>query len=159
MPNSVRPTLLVLELQSQKYGIPTEHVREVVRAVAVSGLTGASSVVEGVIDYRGVVVPVLNLRRRFRHEPRGPTLGDRFVIATVGDRTVALRVDETVGIEELEEGALTGAEEVWAAGTRIAGVLRTAEGLVAVADPDAFLSQAEADALDAALAIDEEQPM
>lgn len=145
-------TVLVVHLAGGRYAVRADDVREVVRAVAVTPLPGLPPVVEGVIDYRGEIVPVVSLRSRFRLPARPPELGDRMVIADGAGRRVALRVDEVETVEGLEPAAVSEAEGLWAAGQRVAGVVRLGEGLVLIAEMGAFLSETEAAAVDEALA-------
>lgn len=144
--------ILVVELDGGRYALRIEEVDEVVRAVAVTPLPGVPPVVEGVIDVRGEVLPVLGLRRRFGLPLRAPALGDRFVLARAGGRRVALRVDEVEEVREIDESELEPAEGVWTAGGRIAGVVRLESGMVLFAEMDSFLTQVEAEALDVAMA-------
>ncbi len=62
--------VLVFELADAKHALPMENVREVVRAVAVTPLPNAPSVIEGIINVRGTVTAVLSLRGRFDYPER-----------------------------------------------------------------------------------------
>ena len=57
--------ILAFELGSGLYALPMADVDELVRAVTVVPLPKAPAVVEGVVDVRGRVVPVFDLRARF----------------------------------------------------------------------------------------------
>jgi len=54
--------LLVAEIGALRFGLRLSDVREVVRAVAIDPLPGAPDIVEGLINVRGEVVPVLDVR-------------------------------------------------------------------------------------------------
>lgn len=144
--------MLVVEVEGQRYGLRLEQVREIVRAVAITRLSGAPGVIAGVIDVRGTVVPVLDLRARFRMERRAVAPTDHFVIVRGAERQVALHVDGAQGLEGVEAAALDGAERLPGGAEYLAGAARLADGLVLIYDPDAFLSEAEREALDSALA-------
>ena len=58
--------VLVFEVEGQRYGLPTADVRELVRAVTITPLPNAPAVIEGVVNVRGRVLPVLDMRARFR---------------------------------------------------------------------------------------------
>ncbi len=62
--------VLVFELANAQHALPLENVREVVRAVAVTPLPNAPSVIEGIINVRGTVTAVLSLRGRFDYPER-----------------------------------------------------------------------------------------
>jgi purine-binding chemotaxis protein CheW len=135
--------VLVVRVDDERFGLRIEDVHEVVRGVAVTPLPGAPSVVEGVIDFRGRVIPVLSLRRRFGMEDRVPRLSDRFVIADVGTRMLALRADSAEDVARVEGNAISAAESMWAFGKHVAGALRVSGALILFADIASFLSQTE----------------
>jgi len=101
---------------------------------------------------RGAVAPVLDVRARFRLPARPVRLSDHLVLAEGAGRLVALRVDRAVGTEEVPPEAVTMSGANDPAMAHLAGVVTLDDGLVLVHDLDAFLSQAEADALARALA-------
>ncbi|HEX3159713.1 MAG TPA: chemotaxis protein CheW [Gemmatimonadaceae bacterium] len=144
--------LLLFTLDSHRFALPLDRVREIVHAVEITPLAGAPGVVEGVVDVRGAVVPVLDVRARFRLPARPVRLSDHLVLAEGAGRLVALRVDRAVGTDEVPPEAVTmpGANDP--AMAHLAGVVTLDDGMVLVHDLDAFLSQAEADALARALA-------
>lgn len=146
------PNLLLFTLDDQRFALPLEQVRETVRAVAVTPLAGAPGVVEGVVDVHGVVTPVLDLRARFRLPPRPVSADEHLVLATAGERPVALRVDQATDVVTLPDDAVTPAADDDPATRHLAGVARLPDGLVLIGDLSAFLSQGEAEALQRALA-------
>lgn len=85
--------LLAFELSGQRYGLPLAAVLEVVRAVAITPLPGVPPVVEGAINVRGRVVPVLDLRARFGLPPHPLDPDQHLVLARTGRRLVAVRTD------------------------------------------------------------------
>ncbi|HET6339814.1 MAG TPA: chemotaxis protein CheW [Polyangiales bacterium] len=142
---------LLFELSGERYALPMCDVIEIVRAVAVRALPTAPAITLGIIDVRGDIVPVLDARVRFGHPHKTIELSDQFLIAHAGPRRVALHVDAALGIELLTVLAVDDAGNLPSALGHLAGVAATEEGLVLIHDLRAFLSQAEAVALDAAL--------
>jgi purine-binding chemotaxis protein CheW len=126
-------------------------VREVARAVLITPLPDAPAVVEGVIDVRGELVPVYDLRMRFGHAPAALSPDEQLVIAWTGSRLVALRCDRTHWIHTLSSDAIDP-PPVAGSGRRIEGVARLPDGVVLIHDLASFLDQAEAASLDHALA-------
>jgi purine-binding chemotaxis protein CheW len=144
--------LLVLELGGLRCGLLLDAVREVVRAVLVTPLPGAPPVVEGVIDVRGEIVPVYDLRARFGLPARPLDPGERMVIAWTGDRLAAVRCDRTGDLEQVPPGAIEAAAALPGDGRHVAGLARLDDGLAVVHDLAAFLEDAERLTLDEALA-------
>jgi purine-binding chemotaxis protein CheW len=142
--------VVLFTLAGRRYGLPAADVAEVVRAVLPTPLPGAPDVVEGVVNLRGSVLPVFDLRRRFRLPPRPVEPTDHLIVATAGPRRVALRVDQAEALVRLEAADVADARGLPGA-EYIACVARLPDDLVLVHDLAAFLSRGESDALDAAL--------
>ena len=66
---SAQVELACLEVRGQIYGIDVQQVREIVRAQTLTPLPRAPELVEGVIDLRGVIVPVVDLGRALGGAP------------------------------------------------------------------------------------------
>jgi purine-binding chemotaxis protein CheW len=143
---------VIVELDGQRYGLRADAVREVVRAVTITTLPNAPVVVEGIINVRGAVVAVLDLRRRFELPARPLDPSEYFVLARAGDRDVALRVDRATELVSLDPADIDQAEQVLSRSRYVAGVAKLRDGLVLIHDLETFLSAAEAATVDQALA-------
>ena len=119
------------------------------RAVAITPLPNAPALVEGVVNVRGRVLPVLDVRARFRLPARALDPSDHFIVASAGDRGVILRVDRATHLALLDEDVAPPAGAPGA--VYEAGVAMLDDGMVLVHDVGAFLSEAEAMGLDAAM--------
>ena len=144
--------VLLFTLEGQRYGLPTGDVRELVRAARLTPLPHAPAVVEGLLNLRGELLPVLDLRRRFRHPPRPLSPLDHFIVARAGARGVVLRVDRAEGLRVLAPGEWDATPRELPGVGLVAGAAKLEDGLVLVHDLRSFLSEAEALELDAALA-------
>ncbi len=143
-------SVLLVEVHGVRCGLPVADVLELHAVVAVTGLPGAPAVVEGMIDVRGSVVAVVDLRARLGLPRRPPLLSDHLVVSRVGARTVALRVDRAVELTALDRSCIDRAEDLTDA-PHLSGVARLDNGLVLIHDLASFLSGDEAAALDGAL--------
>lgn len=144
--------ILVFELDQQRYGLPLGDVMETVRAVTITPLPQAPPLVEGIINFRGRVVPVLDIRARFHQAPREMKISDHLILARAGGRSVALRVDRVTDLVRIGDQDLSGAEKIGPGLDTITGVARLADGLVLLHDLGAFLTAAEAENLSQSLA-------
>lgn len=143
--------LLVFELGTDRYGLKAEAVREVVRAVQVSALPRAPAIVEGVINYHGTAVPVLDTRARFRltSVPLHPT--QHFIVTQAGPRLVALRVDRVTDLLTVPDAVIGPAAEAVPGTDYVAGIARLPDGLLVIHDLERFLALEEAAQLDHAM--------
>lgn len=143
--------VLVFEVGGQRYALASSGVKELARAVTVVRLPKAPAIVEGVINARGAVVPVLDLRSRFRLPAKALEPADHLVLAWAGDRLVALRVDRALDLVRLGADVVEDAQRLTPGAEYVAGVAKLPEGLVLIHDLRTFLSEAEATALGEAL--------
>jgi purine-binding chemotaxis protein CheW len=85
--------LACLEVRGQVYGVDVQQVREIVRAQALTPLPRAPELVEGVIDLRGVIVPVVDLGRALGGAPIADSAASRIAIVEVDGMAFGLRAD------------------------------------------------------------------
>jgi purine-binding chemotaxis protein CheW len=142
---------LVFELGGRRYGLPAGDVQEIVRAVPPVPLPGAPDLIEGVVNVRGNVIPVLDLRRRFGLPPRPVEHTDHLVIARAAGRLVALRVDHAVDLVQAAEADVEDVAGTAEGGRTAARIVKLSGDLVLIGDLRALLSPAEAAALGEAL--------
>jgi purine-binding chemotaxis protein CheW len=144
--------LLVFELAGARYALELSCVREVVRAVFITPLPGAPAVVEGIVDVRGEVVPVYDLRLRFGLPPRPLHPDEELVTAWTGDRRVGIRCERADWLGRVEASRVRDPAGFRVRNSRVSGVVQLEDGLVLIHDLSAFLEQGESEALDRALA-------
>jgi purine-binding chemotaxis protein CheW len=143
--------LLSFALGEHRYGIASTAVAEIIRAVAITPLPGAPAVVEGIIDVRGAIVPVFDLRARFSLPAKPLEPSDQFILARTASRVAALHVDQVVDLVDVDEHTTSDSRRQLRGNRHIAGVATLLDGLVLIHDVETFLSQADAETLDSAL--------
>jgi len=146
--------LVVFSLDGQRYALALTAVEKVVRAVEVTRLPKAPDIVLGIINVQGRVIPVINVRRRFRLPEREMALTDQIVIAHTARRPIALAVDEVAGVLEYPELESVAAQDILPGFEYVEGVVKLDDGLVLIHDLDRFLSLEEEASLDQALEVD-----
>lgn len=147
-----RPTLLVpFSVDGNRYALPLAAVEGAVWAVAVTPLPKAPEIVLGIINLRGKVIPVLNIRRRFALPDRPIGLSDHFLIAHTARRTVALWVDSVNGVISHSPEAAISPAQVVPGMAYVEGVMKLGSGLVLIHNLDSFLALPEEDALHKAM--------
>ncbi len=142
--------LLAFELSARRLAVHVEHLVTIVRAVAITQLPHAPAFVDGIINLRGQIVPVIDLRRRFGLAPVPLTPDQRFIVVT-GSPPLALRVDRVDEVFVVPRQAIEAADRVIPGAMHAAGVVRLADGVIVIQDLDALLSAEEESRLAAAL--------
>lgn len=143
--------LLTFDLSGRRFALPASAVREVVRAVAIAPLPKAPPIVEGVINVRGTLVPMLDIRQRFGLSPAPVAPEQHLLIAQAGSRVVALRVDRAADLVSVEEEAIESAARVVPGIEYVAGIAKLPDGVLVIHDLERFLSLDDAKRLDAAM--------
>ena len=143
-------SILLARLAGVQIGFSASAIREVLRSVAITPLLGAPAIIEGAVNFRGRIVPVVNVRERLAL-PALDNAPDQFLLLLeVHDRLIAVRVDDVDDVVDIAASDLETPAEVSSTLQRVAGIAATASGALVIYDADAFLTHAELDALDAA---------
>ena len=143
--------LVLFTLDEQRYALHLSTVTRVVRTVETTSLPKAPDIIRGVVNVQGQVIPVVDIRKRFRLPEREMELSDQLIIASTSRRPVALIVDAVEGVIEHSNEKVITPEKILPGTEHIEGVMKLEDGLVLIHDLDKFLSLEEDKELDAAL--------
>ena len=143
--------LFVWTLDMQRYALSCNVVERVLRAVEVTSLPDAPARISGIVNVRGEIVPVVNLRERFRLPQRETLLSDLLVLARSARRTLGFFADTVIGVIDAPEESAVPSEDIVPGMGSVTSVVKLADGLILIQDLDRFLSLDEEDALDNAL--------
>ena len=152
MSEPVKNRMLVLfRLDEQHYALHLPVVERVVGAVEVTPLPKAPEIVLGVINAHGQVIPVVDVRKRFRLPEREMELDDHIMIARTPKRLLALPVDSVEGVVAYPEEQVVVSEKIVPGMEYVEGVLKLPDGLILIHNLEKFLSLKEEKALDSAM--------
>ena len=143
--------VLVVQLDALRIGLPADVVQEILAATTIAPLPAAPAIVEGVLNVRGVLVPVLDLRTRFGMRSVDLDPDQHFVIADAGARRVALRVDRALHVMSVAPDAFEAADQVVPGVPHVSALARLPDGVLVIHDLERFLSLDEARVMDEAL--------
>ena len=132
--------LFVWRVGTQDFAMPFSGVMRVVRAVAVTKVPDAPPFGCGEINVRGEIVPVIDLRKRFRLRERALDPADHFIIVGTPQRTLALWVDVAHGVIEYQDEAAMPEQSTAPDTGPTADVVELHGGLLLVPDLEQCLS-------------------
>lgn len=132
--------LLVFSLDGKRYAIHLQAVERGVPAVEITPLPEGPDIVTGVINVHGRVIPVLNIRRKFRLHERDIDLNDNIVIVKGSKWTVAFAVDSVEGVIERRQEEIIPAETILPDMEYTEGVVKINDDIVFLHDIDRALS-------------------
>jgi len=85
--------LVSFVIENEEFGIDILKVQEIIRPVAVTRVPNAPSFVEGVINLRGRIVPVVDLRKRFGLPEREQDQHTRIIVVELTNKVVGFLMD------------------------------------------------------------------
>lgn len=92
---------LTFYIDGQLYSVPTSQVVEIIRMQPITFMPNTTGYVKGVINLRGKVVPVIDMRLRFKKEERPYDTRTSIVIVEDGEMTVGLIVDTVKDVRDV----------------------------------------------------------
>jgi purine-binding chemotaxis protein CheW len=144
--------LVVFQLGAELYGVEIARVHEIIRLQPVTRVPRAPSFVEGVINLRGKVIPVVDMRRRFGLPLAEHTRATRIVVLEIGDQVVGAIVDGVSEVLRVNAATVEPPSPVVAGvdSEYLLGIAKLPDRLVILLDLDRVLAREEHRALEAA---------
>lgn len=100
--------LVTFELFGEIFALPILDVREIIRPTAITPVPQAPSFVEGVINLRGQIIPVVDLRKRFGIANEGTNDDTRIIVVELGSgMVIGLIVDAVREVERIPSDSIT----------------------------------------------------
>ena len=125
----------------EEYGVPISQVQEIVRVGNITMVPNSPVYMEGVINLRGRVLPVLNLRKRLGLPEKEISSASRIVVTEIGNKIVGLLVDAVSHVIKIPKESVEAApEEVLEIDTDyIAGVGKLTKSMIIMLDLERLL--------------------
>lgn len=89
-------------LSGEEYGIDILSVQEINRMLPLTRVPNAPATVEGIINLRGKVIPVMNLRKKFSLGEKEADKDTRIIVVNVEKRTIGIIVDSVSEVLRLQ---------------------------------------------------------
>jgi purine-binding chemotaxis protein CheW len=104
--------VIVFKLGSEEYGIDVDKVETIERMLPITRVPKTFAFVKGVVNLRGVVIPVIDLRGRFGLPESEPTDQTRIIIVSVEEMQVGFIVDSANDVIDLDTDVIDTPPEV-----------------------------------------------
>lgn len=132
------------------YAVDIMRIKEIIRPQKLTYLPKAPTFIEGVINLRGAVIPIVDLRKRFNMPERQDGSATRLLIVRLADQTLGLVVDDvteviTVQINDIKPPPAVSDGVI---ADYLLGVCLAGEVLVMLLDIDRLLSSKEVSAIE-----------
>lgn len=121
--------LVIFDLNNQKYAIPVLNTQEIIKMVDVTPVPRTDHFVEGVINLRGRIVPVINLNQRLGLPANEATRDTRIVVVEKDETSVGMIVDKVQEVGRYREEEVEEPESVMRDNEFITGVIKKEDAL------------------------------
>jgi purine-binding chemotaxis protein CheW len=141
--------LVTFSIGEEEFGVDILKVQEIIRMMEITKVPKAPDFVEGVINLRGNVIPIVDLRKRFGLETRDRDKNTRTIVIEINNMIVGFIVDAVSEVLRIPADTVEPPPPVVAGleAEYISGVGKLEDRLLILLDLDRLLSSEEVDVL------------
>lgn len=135
--------LVSFSLAQEEYGVDVLKVREIIRMPSITRVPNTPHYVEGVINLRGKVIPIISMRKRFSLSEAEYDKQTRIMVMDVGGELMGFIVDAVSEVIRISGSEIQPSPAVVTSGIDqecIAGVINQAERLLVLLDLEKMFS-------------------
>ena len=143
--------IVMFTLDEQLYALPLPAVKKVIHAVEIRHLPKAPEIISGIINVKGQIIPVVDIRNRLGLATHEIEPDDRLIIADTRRREVAILVNTVTGLRNLAPGQMKQIKETLPFAEHLKGVAKVDDELILIYDLEKFLSLDEEKVLNQAM--------
>lgn len=136
-------------IDDKEYAVPIEKISEIIYYRPATSLPQSPDFIEGVVDLRGIVIPVFDLKKRLRMPTQNDIPPSHILIVHFKERMVGIIVDEVKQVYHIEEAGIQSPESFLAGegSKHLRGVSNVNGRLVFILSVDTLLSDDEQEKL------------
>ena len=134
--------LVVFNLAGEHYGVDIATVREIIQMQSVTRVPGSASFVEGLINLRGVVIPVMDLRQRFGLESAEHDSSTRIMVIQCQKQDIGMIVDSVTEVLRITSDLIEPPSSLimTSESKHLKGIVKLEDRVVILLDTDRMLS-------------------
>jgi len=139
--------LVSFNLGDEEFGIEVLKVREIIRMTAITHMPNTPHYVEGIINLRGRVIPIVSMRRKFGLSETENNSQTRIIVVDVGGDLTGFIVDAVSEVIRISDGEIQPPPPVVSGGIDqecITGVINRTDRLLVLLSLDKMFSPGEA---------------
>jgi purine-binding chemotaxis protein CheW len=144
-----KDNFLTFTLDSEVYGIEIKYVMEIIGMQSISKVPDLPEYVKGIINLRGKIIPVMDVRIKFNKEPKEYNDRTSTIIVEMNDIFVGLIIDSVSEVIIIPESEIVAPPEFSVNKNKyICGIGKTGEGVILLVNCNKLLNEEETNALD-----------
>lgn len=141
---------IIFKLGDENYGISIEYVNAIEHDQEIVRVPNSSGNIKGIINLRGEVIPVVNLKAKFNTADRSVPKDSQLIIVQNNNRKIAVEVDSVEKIQNLEDRDIVDMPVI-AKGEGVdyfSSVAKIDGNLIIMIEPEKLLSDSESSIVD-----------
>lgn len=140
---------VVFKLGDEEYGIPITQVKEIIRLTTPTKIPKSPAFIEGVINLRGEIMPIVDLKKRFELELSEYDSDARIIVVEISDHICGITVDAVSEVLRISTSSIEPPPGMMANidVEYIAGVGKVEDRLLIILDIDKLFNDDEQQAL------------
>lgn len=148
--NNEEIKVIIFKLKDEEYGVDVKQVKSIERMEKITRVPNTPDYVMGVINLRGIVIPIIDLRNRFGFSNEDYNEQTRIIIVRVEDIEVGLIVDAANDVLDIPTNLIESAPKVVGGveSIYIYGVAKISERLLILLNLDKVLNPDEVNELE-----------
>ncbi|MCS3698362.1 chemotaxis protein CheW [Salinibacter ruber] len=152
-----RRQLVSFLVAREEFAVDVHRVKEIIRPVETTNLPHAPAFTDGIINFRGRLLPIIDLHARLGLKGRAEGEGTRIVVVETGRRPVGLLTDAVREVLKVEESAIDSTPDLVSQVKSgfVSSVAKLEERLLILLDIEQMLSEEEAKSLSEAKSLGE----
>ncbi|WP_027717237.1 chemotaxis protein CheW [Desulfovirgula thermocuniculi] len=105
--------VVIFQLNDQQYALPVQETQEIIRMTGITRVPNTKSYIEGIINLRGTILPVINLNKRLGLPAQEYTEATRIIVVEHEGQKVGMIVDNVLEVgqyspEEMDPPSVAG---------------------------------------------------
>ncbi|MCD5410523.1 MAG: chemotaxis protein CheW [Clostridiales bacterium] len=136
---------VIFKLAGDEFGVDIMYVKEISEHREASKVPNTPSFIEGIINYRGVVTPVINLSKKFNQNETKITNSTRIIIVYLNNKQTGFIVDDasqvlTINTKDIDDAPdlITSVEQKF-----ISGIAKVDDRMIIILDLEKVLNEKE----------------
>ena len=137
--------LVIFDLAGEAYGVVIQAVLEIIRMQEITTIPQAPYFVKGVINLRGKVIPVADLRKRFSMPAAEESKESRIVVVDIGGQAIGMTVDAVTEVTRIPAGTVEPPSAVITTDDSdyLLGIAKLDSGMIILLDLTRVLAEVE----------------
>ncbi|GAB6189273.1 chemotaxis protein CheW [Marinitoga arctica] len=141
---SIELKAVSFRIEDERFAIDINHVDTVIEYQKTTKIPEASDFIEGIVNFRDGVLPIINLRVKFKYPQFEDINKAKILVVKIGEKKFGLIVDEVKEVINVKQEQLEEAPDV--GGTQaeyISGIIKMDDGMIFLIDVEKILSAKE----------------